>query len=43
MHDNPFFRDLNDKIWHELETQVRMARNGGIRTVKSAAANGNPQ
>ena len=40
MHDNPFFRDLYDKIWRELETQVRMARTGGTRTTADGAAIG---
>lgn len=42
MHDNPFFRELYDKIWRELELQVRTARHGstGI-TPTVAAANGN--
>lgn len=43
MHDNPFFRDLYDKIWRELETQVQMTRSGrsGAKTTDVIA--GNPE
>jgi sulfonate transport system ATP-binding protein len=40
MHDHPFFRDLYDKIWRELETQVQMTRNGGAGTKATSAAGG---
>jgi NitT/TauT family transport system ATP-binding protein len=41
IHDDARFRDLYDKIWQELETQVQTARNGGAGTksIKTAAGN----
>jgi len=40
MHDHPFFRELYDKIWRELETQVQMARNVSHGTKAIGAVNG---
>jgi len=43
MHDDPFFRGLYDKIWRELETQVRMTRNGGNGTKITNVPAGDPK
>ena len=43
MHDNPTFRELYDKIWRELETQVRTARNGSMRPTINGGTIGNPK
>ncbi len=43
MHDNPVFRDLYDKIWRELETQVQMTRSGRSGTKTTDVTAGNPK